>query len=62
MEKAIMGASSLPYLVAQERLIGAAIENALQERNKSHRERTAVMRRYLKLYAIARKTDFMGLA
>jgi Fe-S-cluster containining protein len=53
---------ALEYLVAQERLISAAIENALLERNKSHRERTAIMRIYLENYAIMRESDFGGLA
>jgi Fe-S-cluster containining protein len=53
----------LGYLVAQERLISAAIDNALRERNKSHRERTAMMRDYLKIYTRMLESDVMkGLA
>jgi Fe-S-cluster containining protein len=48
----------LGYIAAQERLINAGIENALRERNKSHRERTATMRGYLKVYTGLREGNF----
>jgi len=38
------------YLAIQSRLIRAAIDTALQQRDKALRERTAIMRRYLSAY------------
>jgi len=44
------------FIAAQERLITAGIENAMRQRQKSHRARTNVMRRYLDEYSALRET------
>jgi Fe-S-cluster containining protein len=43
------------FITAQERLITAGIENAIRQRQKSHRARTNMMRRYLDSYSDLRE-------